>query len=225
VTASRSLVARAGGLLRSLVTQGPRVTLRYLMRRSGSRIEWFYWVREILPETIPAEYRTLPEGYRLEPLSDADFVTLGQYQDDGENASTELMRERARQGHTALGMKRGEKVVAFTWFALDRTQTLLYPRTMRPNEAYLFNSYVLPEERGHNLAVIMRYRSYLLLRELGRDTLYSITIKANTASWRFKEKLGAEKLFLVLYVCLLGKLEWRWYLRRYSLSHNLPSHT
>ncbi len=182
------------------------------------RFEQFYWVRELLPEAIPEAYRQIPEGYELVTLDDRDFESLGRWQGSGENASPELMRERAGQGHTCLGMKRGGEIVAFTWFALDRTQTVLYPKEMAPNEAYLFNSYVLPAERGKNLAVIMRYQSYQVLRTLGRDTLYSITVKANTASWRFKQKLGAQKVFFMVYLCPFRGVEFRWTLKRYSLA-------
>ena len=39
--------------------------------------------------------------------------------------------------------------------------------------------------------MIMRYRCYETLRDLGRDTFYSVTITSNKPSWRFKQKLGA----------------------------------
>lgn len=204
-------------MVKSLRTQ-PARTWRYLRRKTGSRFEVFYWVREILPAETPEKYRSLPAGYAFVPLGEAQFEEMGRLQDDGENASAELMRERARHGHTCLGITHADRVVAFTWFALDRTQTVVYQKEMLPNEAYLFNAYVLPAERGKNLAVIMRHHSYEVLRGLGRDTLYSVTLRANKPSWRFKEKLGAEKIFLAAYVCLFYKLEFCWILRRYPLS-------
>ena len=198
--------------------QGPAITWRYFKRKAGIRWELYYRVRELMPREIPEKLRVLPEGYSFGSLGDADFEKVGLLQDNGENASVEMMRDRARQGHTCLGIRKGSEVVAFTWFALDRTQTVVYRKEMLPNEAYLFNAYVVPEERGRNLAVIMRYRSYEILREKGRDTLYSVTLRENKASWRFKEKLGAEKVFLALYGSLFHKLEFRWILRRYPLA-------
>ncbi|MEO5800688.1 MAG: GNAT family N-acetyltransferase [Gemmatimonadales bacterium] len=209
------MASRIGQLLRTGREQGLTVTLRHLRRKAGMRLEWFYWVREMLPEEIPEAYRRLPDGFECVPLGDADFETLGRWQEHGENASPELMRERSRQGYTCLGIRRGGEVIAFCWFALDRTQSALHPMVMAPNEAYLFNAYVLPSERGKNLAAIMRYQCYVVLRDLGRDTLYSITLKDNLASWRFKQKLGAQKLFYAVYFCPFRGVEFRKILKRY----------
>lgn len=209
---------RAGKLVHTIRTRGIGRIWRFLMRKSGTRVESFYWVRELLPEQIPEQYRVLPEGYSFTRLGEEDFEMVVRLQNEDEHASVEEMHARARQGHTCLGVTRGDQLIAYTWFALDRSQTVLYPRKMLANEAYLFNAYVLPAERGRNLAVIMRYQCYQRLRELGRDTLYSVTVRANKASWRFKEKLGAEKIFFAVYFSLFHKLESCWILRRYPLS-------
>lgn len=54
-----------------------------------------------------------------------------------------------------------------------------------------------------------------VLRDMGRDTFYSITESSNKPSMRFKEKLGARPVFLGAYVKLFRKWVLRRILRRY----------
>jgi hypothetical protein len=67
---------------------------------------------------------------------------------------------------------------------------------LNEREAYLFGAFVARSFRGHDLAPIVRYRLYEALAELGRHTLYSITLAFNRSSRRFKAKLGARELEL-----------------------------
>ena len=90
---------------------------------------------------------------------------------------------------------------------------------MEPNEAYLYDMYVKKAFRGRNLAPALRYKSYEVLKDMGRDTFYSITERSNTASFRFKQKLGAKLVFLGLYVEFFGKFRKRWALKRYDQIH------
>ena len=196
-------------------THGLRVTLRHFQRRAGIRITPFYWVKELLPADIPAQLTVLPEGFEFGVFGAEEIAIIARFPEGGGIASEQLVLERFRDGHTCLGMKREGQIVAFSWFALDATHNKVHPAVMHPNEAYLFNMYVLPELRGHNLASILRYKNYEILRAMGRDTCYSVTLTSNKASWRFKQKLNAQRVFLGLYIALFGKLEGRWILRRY----------
>lgn len=75
--------------------------------------------------------------------------------------------------------------------------------------------YVLKAFRGNNLAPILRYKNYEILKGMGRDTFYSVTEYFNTASLRFKAKLNARVIFLALYVEIFKRYRFRWILRRY----------
>lgn len=214
------IAGKAGRAWRRLRSDGPGGWLRHYLRRVGFQLVPYYYVRERLPEDLPSSLTALPEGFEFARFGEAEIAELGWLPANDETASEALMRQRLQAGHSCLGMKHRGSIVAYTWFALDETQTRLYPVALQPNEAYLFNMYVEPGHRGHNLAVMMRYRCYEALRDLGRDTFYSVTITSNKPSWRFKQKLGAARLFLGLYLQLFQKFEGRWIVWRYQ--HSVP---
>lgn len=214
------IAGKAGRAWRRLRSDGPGGWLRHYLRRVGFQLVPYYYVRERLPEDLPSSLTALPEGFEFARFGEAEIAELGGLPANDETASEALMRQRLQAGHSCLGMKHRGSIVAYTWFALDETQTRLYPVALQPNEAYLFNMYVEPGHRGHNLAVMMRYRCYEALRDLGRDTFYSVTITSNKPSWRFKQKLGATRLFLGLYLQLFQKFEGRWIVWR--CQHSVP---
>ena len=214
------IAGKAGRAWRRLRSDGPGGWLRHYLRRVGFQLVPYYYVRERLPEDLPSSLTALPEGFEFARFGEAEIAELGGLPANDETASEALMRQRLQAGHSCLGMKHRGSIVAYTWFALDETQTRLYPVALQPNEAYLFNMYVEPDHRGHNLAVMMRYRCYEALRDLGRDTFYSVTITSNKPSWRFKQKLGATRLFLGLYLQLFQKFEGRWIVWR--CQHSVP---
>ncbi|MEP6591261.1 MAG: GNAT family N-acetyltransferase [Gemmatimonadota bacterium] len=217
MAARRSLAKRLTGLWDTTRTRGAQVVIRQLLRRVGIRAIPFYYVRELLPAEIPAALTTLPEGFLFEEFGENEVEVIASFREHGDEVSAPGLLDNLRRGNRCLGIRRGEEIVAFTWCALDASRSELYASVMQPNEAYLFNMYVKPSVRGHNIAAILRYKNYEVLRSLGRDTFYSITQASNKASWRFKQKLGAEKLLLGLYLSLFGRFEGRWILRRYPV--------
>lgn len=213
---SRSLPARLGRTWQNVRTKGTWPVVRTLLARAGLRVTPYYWMREMLPIDLPAHLSVLPEGFTFREIGEeqiAGLNKLGSAEDgrDGER----LMRHATDHGYRCLGIMRGDEVVAFTSFATDVSHSLTHQAVMGPNEVYLFNMYVVPEMRGQNLAAILRQKNYELLRAMGRDTCYSITIRENRASLRFKEKLGAKKVLLGVCVQWKGKVVARWVVRRY----------
>jgi ribosomal protein S18 acetylase RimI-like enzyme len=88
---------------------------------------------------------------------------------------------------------------------VDEFQELRYKATLinlKNNEAYLWNMYTKESYRGRNLAPYLRYKSYEMLKEMGRDVIYSISDSFNTPAIKFKEKLNAEEVKHILYVKL-----------------------
>lgn len=194
------------------------VVRRYL-RRVGLRIVPFYYVREHLIEEIPDYLRTLPDGYEFSEFGESELEIISRLPGPAEHVGRQRLTESFERGDTCIGIKKDGEIVAFTWFALDKTHSDLHPVDLQPNEAYLFNIYVVPDYRGLNLASVLRFRSYQLLRDRGRDTYYSITIPSNTASWRFKEKLGAERLCYAVYLSAFERYHGRLILRRYPVKN------
>lgn len=191
------------------------MTLRYYLRRIGIHVTAFYYVKELLPRDIPRDLTALPEGFDFEVFGEREIAIIASFPEQGAPFTETYVLESLERGHTCLGVKHQGEIVGFTWFALDATHSKLHPAAMQPNEAYLFNMYVVPEVRGHNLAPILRFKSYEILRKMGRDTFYSITLTSNQASWRFKQKLNAQRIFLGLYVDFFGAFDSRWILRRF----------
>jgi len=76
---------------------------------------------------------------------------------------------------------------------------------LKNNEAYLFSMYTMHEFRGKNLAPYLRYKSYECLRKLGKDTFYSVSEYFNYSTLKFKKKLNAKNLKLILYIELFKK--------------------
>jgi hypothetical protein len=216
VPESRSLPARVGRTWQNVRTKGTWSVVRALLGRLGIRITPFYWVKETLPPEIPAHLTALPEGFSCRELEHAEIAALEHYHDGQEGVNQHrMLQDVASRGYRCLGILRDGEIMAFTSFSTDVSLSRFHPVALAPNEAYLFNMYVLTAARGHNLAGILRYRNYEVLRDLGRDTFYSITVASNTASWRFKEKLKARKVFFGLYVDLFGVWVLRPVLRRY----------
>lgn len=215
MSASRSLATRVRQAWGRVRSQSLRVTLRYYLRRMEIRVIPFYYVKELLPPDIPGDLTALPEGFDFEVFGEKEIAIITSFPEQDAPFTGAHLRESLKRGHTCLGVKHQGEIVAFTWFALDATHSKLHPVAMQPNEAYLYNMYVLPEVRGHNLAPILRFKSYEILRTMGRDTFYSITLTSNQASWRFKQKLNAQRVFLGLYVDFLGRFDGRWTLRRF----------
>ncbi|MGB5356739.1 MAG: hypothetical protein WBN11_08590, partial [Eudoraea sp.] len=61
------------------------------------------------------------------------------------------------------------------------------------------------EHRGKNLAPFLRYHSYLMLQEMGIESIYSITQYFNTSSIKFKKKLRAKNIALYINIALFGR--------------------
>jgi hypothetical protein len=75
--------------------------------------------------------------------------------------------------------------------------------------------YTMDDFRGKNLAPYLRYKSYEILKELGRDKIYSVSVLFNSSAIRYKEKLNAKNLKLILYIELFKKLKWSITLKNY----------
>ena len=126
-----------------------------------------------------------------------------------------LEKARAEEGYTAqnrvadgclcFGVIKEQEVIAYTWCDLKVCNHKPLPINLESSEAYLFDMYTFEECRGKNIAPFMRHKLYLHLIEMGRTEFLSITDAFNSASKRFKGKLGAYPIKLYLYI-KFGKL-------------------
>lgn len=132
--------------------------------------------------------------------------------------ASEQCIDRFRRGLLCYAIKEGDRIVAKMWCDLEAFNFPPSYRSLDRDEAYLFNAYTDPTVRGHNLAPFMRQQCYAALRAMGRRRFYSYTDFFNTASRRFKAKLGAVDEDLCAQLTLFGRWSTTFTLRHYASS-------
>jgi hypothetical protein len=175
----------------------------------------FYYMKEVVSSDIPAHLTAIPEGFEFSVFGREEVMDISNLEERKDYIYKQYVIENFNAGDTCLGLKYKGEIAAFTWFSLKECRHWHYPVTMRENEAYLHDMYVLKSFRGYNLAPILRYKNYEILKEFGCSICYSITECSNVASFRFKQKLNAKVVFLGLYIMLFEKYKIRWVLKRY----------
>ena len=188
--------------------------VRDYLAKLGIEITPFYWMKETVHDKIPDHWKANFNDYEFSFFGPEEIKTICGLP-EREFISKEHVIKVFNKGKKCYGAKYKGEIAAFTWIDLEESHTRFYPVKMKDNEAYLFDLYVLKSFRGKNLAPALRYKVCEILKELGRDTCYSITESFNTSSIRVKEKLNAQFIFLGLYVNLFKKYRKRWVLKRY----------
>jgi len=115
-----------------------------------------------------------------------------------------------------IGLKCKGEIAAFMFIELEDFNYNRKNFHLKANEAYLFHMYTFEAHRGKNLAPYLRYQSYLMLRDMGRDKIYSITSYFNRSSKRFKKKLNARNLELYFYLILFKNYHYYFLLRKFN---------
>jgi hypothetical protein len=87
---------------------------------------------------------------------------------------------------------------------------------LKDDEAYLTYMFTMDSFRGKNLAPYLRYKSYEILKHMGRNKIYSVSVLFNSSAIRYKEKLNAKNLKLLLYIELFKRLKWSFTLKTYK---------
>ena len=190
------------------------LVIRDYLKKLGIDITPFYWMKETIPDKIQVNLEDDLNDYEFSFFGPAEIEAVCKLP-EREFTSEEHITKIFNKGKKCYGAKYKGEIAAFTWFDLEECNTKFYPTPMKNNEAYLFDMYVLKAFRGKNLAPILRYKLYAILKELGRDTCYSVTECFNTSSRKFKEKLNAQYVFLGLYINLFKKYKRRWILKKY----------
>lgn len=190
-------------------------TARYALTLVGIDIRPFYLMVETLPAEIPTALTAAPEGFEFSIFGRQDVEAIAEIQERQGYVGKQRVMENFETGDTCLGLKMDGQIAAFTWFSTGDRGSILYSPSLKENEAYLYDVYVLEDFRRRNLATALRYKSYEILLEMGRDTFYSLTESSNKPSMRLKKKLGARPVFLGAYVKLFRKWVFRPVLRSY----------
>ncbi|MCK5707823.1 MAG: hypothetical protein KAI43_09225 [Candidatus Aureabacteria bacterium] len=179
-------------------------------------ILWFtpyYIVQEGIGEIVIPEAKCDLSDYSLEFFEPVDMKAIGE---EKCGYSEERMIAMLEEGKKCYGMKFNGEIAVFMWIDLKECHYRPSRVPLEKSEAYLFHMYTMYPHRGKNLAPYLRYKCYEMLREMGRDTFYSVTEYFNSASMKFKQKLKAKPLKLIFYIELFRKLRWSFTIKKYS---------
>lgn len=190
-------------------------SLHRRVHRMGINIFPYYLVREQPSEVSLSEFKGNLEEY------DFQFLSL---QDTEEIRKTEIkrvgedqFREWLKKGWKCMGVKHSGKVVAYNWIDLEECHYSGHRFRLKDNEAYLFNMYTLSLYRGKNIAAHLRNETYKALKDMGKNTFYSISEVFNRPSIKFKKKLNAKFIKLCLFIELFKKFRWNLTLKKYKV--------
>jgi hypothetical protein len=136
-------------------------------------------------------------------LTHDDMYLIGNHEES--NMTAEEFIGWLEAGRICLAFKYKGEIAAYSWCDLNCLQYKGRKIALKQNEACLFNARTYKAFRGKNLAPYVRNEFCKLLQQRGINRFLSITLWSNTASIRFKQKLGARPTQLFLYIGLLRK--------------------
>ena len=151
------------------------------------------------------------EDFVIAVLTHDDMAYLGNHEES--SATTEQYHRMMDNGCLCVAAKHRGEIAAYSW--ADQYHLSYKGKTiaLKQNEAYLFDARTYKAFRGKNLAPYVRNELYKLLKQKGIDRFLSVTLWSNTASMKFKQKLGAKPIELFLYVGLFRKFHMHFRLR------------
>jgi hypothetical protein len=187
-------------------------SIRNILTKVGINIAPYYWVQEGLTETEEPQIDGNVSDYTLGFLETGDLMKIAA---SIPGYSADALLADLKAGHLCLGLKYNSEIASFMWINLKDCSYMPVKIILNSDEAYLTSMYTVESFRGKNLAPYLRYKSYEILKKMGRTKIYSVSEFFNSAAIRYKEKLKAKNLKLVFYLKLFNKLKWSFTLRTY----------
>jgi GNAT superfamily N-acetyltransferase len=188
--------------------------IQRLANNLGIFVEPYYWIQEPVVD-MPQGMESRFEGYSFSSFGSEEIKTITAQLERSE-AWEALMLERLKEGELCLGLKYHGKIATFMWCNLVECSFEWQRRRLDDNEAYLCGMHTLEAFRGKGLAPYLRYKTYPVLKEMGRDKLYSGSDRFNAPAVRFKQKMGVKFLWLGVGIKLFGKVRRHYIIRRYN---------
>ncbi len=180
--------------------------------RIGIKITPYYWVQEgINPCEVPEIYGILSD-YTTEFIGPEEIKEITE---DMGTYSVEGLLAYYNAGKKCLGLKYKGKLASFMFINLTECDFTPQIITLKNDEAYLVYMYTMKAFRGKNLAPYLRYKSYDILKKMGRNKIYSVSAFFNSSAVRYKEKLNAKNLKLALYIEIFKKIRWKFNLKTF----------
>lgn len=150
-----------------------------------------------------------PVGVTITPLREEHWPALG-----GLLTRRELTRFRtlAARGHHCSVAWRGSRPIGYAWVALRMgPEVSELPLSLPPEAAYLWDLYVVPEERNTGVGSALAVARLRVAREHGRSEGWRMIEPANAASLRTLARSGAgvREVGEMRYVKLLARVRAR----------------
>jgi len=178
----------------------------------GFEVAPYYWFMEGAGSLKAPEIKGNVDDYMIKFLEPDDMKEIAKSNTGYSEAEFLVFLEA---GERCLAMVNGDKIATFMWISLNKCNFKSITIPMKSKEAYLWNMFTVESFRGKNIAPYLRYKSYEILREMGRNTLYSISLYFNSPAIKFKQKLNAKFVKLGLYLRLFNKFTWNLTLKTY----------
>jgi hypothetical protein len=187
-------------------------TIRNQLARFGIVFTPFYWVQEGINSTEVPEIRGAISDFTVEFLEAEDLKNIGK---NIHGYSAASLLADLKEGNLCLGLKINDEIASFMWIELKKCSFIPINKPLKADEAYLTSMHTIEYFRGKNLAPYLRYKSYEILKKMGRDKIYSVSELFNSSAIRYKQKLNAKNLKLVLYIQLFKRLTWSFTLKTF----------
>ena len=189
-----------------------RFILLYLFERLaviGIRIEPFYITQEFPLDQMDRDLKP-----KLKPIV-AGFLSFSEIEEIYAHPESKWLniekRKNLEDGCLCFGLKYNNEIVAYTWCNLRKCHEV-YPFPLKEDEVYLTGAFTFKAYRGMDLAPFIRKQLSNQLWEMGRTKFYSLTNVFNTPAIKFKKKIKAKPLKIILCIKLFNKYDWKFML-------------
>lgn len=184
-----------------------------VLYRIGIEIAPYYLFQEGINVTEIPDIKGEVADYSFELLGPEDMEIIGAI--NFVSFSELKLLSLLKAGEKCIGIKHKGEIAAFMWINFSEFRYKSTSVKLKSNEAYLYFMNTMEAYKGKNIAPYLRYKSYEILNEMGRDTLFSISDYFNSPAVKFKAKLNAKKLKLILDIQLFKRLHWNLILKSY----------
>jgi GNAT superfamily N-acetyltransferase len=189
-------------------------TLLDRLASKGIDIRLMYWTKEELDDVPMPEFKDNLEEYSFGFLEPEEMKTILEEEQKGESLETWI--SWLEEGKKCFGAKHRGRVVAFCWVFFEYS-THGDKIRIKDDEVFLFYLFTKKAYRGKNIAPLIHFKLYGVLEEMGREACYSWTEFFNPPAKKFKKKLNAKFVKLILYIELFKKYKWSRTVKNYKL--------
>lgn len=179
--------------------------IRNKLARLGFELIPYYWVEEGINHSAIPDIKGSFSEYTMEFLNEEDMKMICE---NARGYSEKKLQTWLKSGKKCFAMRRNDEIASFMWINLKECDFKPIDTPLNKDEAYLTDMYTMEPYRGKNLAPYLRYQSYVILNKMGRCKLYSVSEYYNTSAIKYKQKLNAKNLKLVLFIRIFNKLKW-----------------